>query len=156
MLNSVSEMANEYMEDVVKLTNLMLPHLQQVLVRQRRDYGIDEETFPQQYPVEEQASNIDDTSVHNTGMERQCGKVDYRLQKPGTLPAVSRSIILQRCQQLRDGHNPSFRGYRAAALAKREVELLWSEQTKANFVDDLEFESHELPTSPPNEIRLCL
>ena len=135
MLNSVSEMANEYLEDVVKLTNLMLPHLQQVLVRQRRDYGIDEESFPQQYPVEEQASNIDDTPVHNIGMERQCGKVDYRLQKLGTLPAVSRSIILQRCQQLRDGQNPSFRGYmyRAAALAKREVELSWSEQTKANF-----------------------
>ena len=54
-------------------------------------------------------------------------------KKLGTLPAVSRSIILQRCQQLRDGQNPSFRGYRAAALAKREVGLLWSEQTKANF-----------------------
>eukprot|EP00731_Ephydatia_muelleri_P014660 Em0008g380a len=113
VLNSVSEMTNEYMEDVVKLTNLMLPHLQQVLARQRRDYGIDEESFPQQYPVEEQASNIDDTPVHNIGMERQCGKVDYRLQKLGTLPAVSRSIILQRCQQLRDGQNPFFRDYRA-------------------------------------------
>ena len=33
--------------------------------------------------------------------------VDYRLQKLGTLPAVSRSIILQRCQQLRDGHAES-------------------------------------------------
>ena len=129
VLNSVSEMTNEYMEDVVKLTNLMLPHLQQVLARQRRDYGIDEESFPQQYPVEEQASNIDDTPVHNIGMERQCGKVDYRLQKLGTLPAVSRSIILQRCQQLRDGQNPFFRDYRAES----EVELLWSEQTKANF-----------------------
>eukprot|EP00731_Ephydatia_muelleri_P017622 Em0010g720a len=79
MLNSVSEMANEYMEDMVKLTNLMLPHLQQVLVRQRRDYGIDEETFPQQYPVEEQASNIDDTPVHNTGMERQCWVIGQQL-----------------------------------------------------------------------------
>ena len=88
-------MANEYLEDVVELTNLMLPHLQQVLARQRRDYGIDEKSFPQQYPVEEQASNIDDTPVHNIGMERQCGKVNYRLQNLGTLPAVSKSIILQ-------------------------------------------------------------
>ena len=118
---------------MIKLTNLMLPHLQQVLARQRRDNGINEESFSQQYTVEEQASNIDATPVHNIGMERQCGKVDYRLQKLGTLPAVSRSIILQRCQQLRDGQNPSFRGYRAAALAKREVELLWNEQTKAYF-----------------------
>ncbi|QQP41124.1 Hypothetical protein FKW44_015394 [Caligus rogercresseyi] len=29
-------------------------------------------------------------------MERQCGKVDYRLKKLGTLNAVSRSIILQK------------------------------------------------------------
>ena len=43
----------------------------------RRDYGIDEKSFPQQYPVKEQANNIDDTPVHSTGMERQCGKVDY-------------------------------------------------------------------------------
>ena len=47
----------------------------------RRDYGIDEESFPRQYPVEEQANNIDDTPVHSTGIERQCGrqcgKVDY-------------------------------------------------------------------------------
>ena len=49
---------------LVKLTNLILPHLQQ-LARQRRDYGIDEESFSQQYPVEEKA------------MERQCGNVDY-------------------------------------------------------------------------------
>ena len=49
--------------------------------------------------------------VDYVGMERQCGKVDNRLQKLGTLPAVIRSSILQRCQQLRDGQNPSFRGY---------------------------------------------
>ena len=46
VLNSVSEMADEKMENVVKLTNLMLPHLQKVLLRQRRNYGIDEESFP--------------------------------------------------------------------------------------------------------------
>ena len=44
-----------------------------------------------EYPVSEQATNIDDTPVHNIGMERQCGKVDYRLKKFGTMQAVSRS-----------------------------------------------------------------
>ena len=44
----------------------------------RRDYGIDKESFPQQYPVEEQVSNIDDTPVPSIGMERQYGKVDCR------------------------------------------------------------------------------
>ena len=41
----------------------------------RRDYGIDEESFPQQYPVEKQASNTGDTPVHSIGMKKQCGKV---------------------------------------------------------------------------------
>ncbi|KAK5923233.1 hypothetical protein CgunFtcFv8_000222 [Champsocephalus gunnari] len=85
------------------------------------------------YPVSEQASNIDDTPVHNIGMERQCGEVDYRLKKLGTLNAVSRSIILQKSQELRDGQIPSFRGFKAAAQAKREVELNWSELMKAKF-----------------------
>eukprot|EP00731_Ephydatia_muelleri_P029072 Em0020g716a len=78
VLNSVSEMANEYTEDVVKLTNLMLSHLQQVLARQRRDYGIDEESFPQQYPVEEEASNIDDTPVSRPRPTLQGGPLRSR------------------------------------------------------------------------------
>ena len=73
--------------------------------------------------MEEQASNIDDTPVHNSSMERQCCKGDYRLQKLGTLPAVSRSIILRRSQQLKEGKNSLVRGSVAAALTKREVEL---------------------------------
>ncbi|KAI9548371.1 hypothetical protein NQZ68_010593 [Dissostichus eleginoides] len=133
VLNSVSDVAAEHLDEVKKLTDLMQPHLQTVLARQRRDYGIDEETFPMDYPVSEQASNIDDTPVHNIGMERQCGKVDYRLKKLGTLNAVSRSIILQKSQELRDGQIPSFRGFKAAAQAKREVELNWSKLMKAKF-----------------------
>ncbi|QQP50342.1 Hypothetical protein FKW44_011324 [Caligus rogercresseyi] len=120
VLNSVSDVAAEHLDEVKKLTDLMLPHLKTVLARQRRDYGIDEETFPMDYPVSEQASNIDGTPVHNIGMERQCGKVDYRLKKLGTLNAVSRSIILQKSQELRNGQVPSFRGFKAAAQAKRE------------------------------------
>ena len=58
----------------------MLPQLRTVLARQRRDYGIDEESFEMQYPVFDQAAKIDETPVHNIGMERQCGKVDYRLK----------------------------------------------------------------------------
>ena len=51
------------------------------------------------------------------------------MQKLGTLPAVSRSII----PAAEGWPESSFRGYRAAALAIGGVELLWSEQTKANF-----------------------
>jgi hypothetical protein len=111
----------------------MLPDLQTVLARHRRDYGIDEEAFPVDYPVSNEARNIDDTPVHNIGMERRCRKVDYRLRKLGILNAVSRSIILQKSQELRAGGIPSFRGFKAASQAKREVELNWSKHMKVNF-----------------------
>ena len=63
-----------------KLTNLMLPHLQTVLVRQKIHYGIDK-TFSMENPVSDQAVSTDATPVHNIGMERKCGKVDQRLRK---------------------------------------------------------------------------
>ena len=65
VLNSVSEMATEHLEEVDKLTNLMLPHLQTVLARQRRDYGIDEEAFPMDYPVSDQTSKTDETCAQH-------------------------------------------------------------------------------------------
>lgn len=91
VLESVTEVAEEHKEEVVKVMNLFLPELKTVLARQRKDYGIDEERFPTQYPVEKQAANLDDTPVHNIGMERQCGLVDHRLHKLQSLEAVSRS-----------------------------------------------------------------
>ena len=133
VLDSVSDLAAEHIEDVKKLTNLMLPQLQIVLARQRRDYGVDEKEYEMEYPVDEQAINIDETPVHNIAMERQCGKVDYRLKKYGSLPAVSRSIILQKSQDLRDGKIPSFRGFKEAAEAKKELELKWRESTLEKF-----------------------
>ncbi|KAI4826915.1 hypothetical protein KUCAC02_030345 [Chaenocephalus aceratus] len=53
VLNSVSDLVAEHLDEVMKLTDLMQPHLQTVLARQRRDYGIDEETFSMDYPVSE-------------------------------------------------------------------------------------------------------
>ena len=47
-------------------------------------------TFPAQYPVKQQATNIDDTPTNNMDMERLMG-----LTKLQTLGAASRSIILQ-------------------------------------------------------------
>ena len=55
----VSRVANEHKEEVLKPGEDMLPYLRTVLARQRRDYSIDEERLPSQYPVESQASNID-------------------------------------------------------------------------------------------------
>ncbi|KAI8490402.1 hypothetical protein Bbelb_316700 [Branchiostoma belcheri] len=40
VLSSVSDVDEEHMTEVKKLTNLMLPHMQTVLARQRRDMGL--------------------------------------------------------------------------------------------------------------------
>ena len=154
ILESVIEAAGEHTEEGVKLINIFLPEMKTVLARHRRDYNIDEEQFPAQYPVEEQVSNPDDTPVHNIGMERLCGQVDYRLHKLRNLLAISRlnctmiiiiigiviiihkililnqlsrSIVLQKAQQLWAGDNPSFRGFKEQAEAKKELELSWSD-----------------------------
>ena len=94
--NLFRRVANEHKEEVLKLGEGMLPYLRTVLARQRRDYGIDEERFPSQYPVESQAANIDQTPVHNLAAERACGKIDYRIKRTHSLPPVSRQMILQR------------------------------------------------------------
>ena len=85
------------------------------------------------FTVSDRATNVDETPVHNIGMERQCGKVDYRLKKLAPLNAVSRPIILQESQELRAGQIPLFRDFKAAVKAKREVELKWSNHTKEKF-----------------------
>ena len=105
VLQSVMEVAQKHEEDVLLLINHMLPQLGQTVAKQRRDYGLDQELYPPEFPVEEQASNVDDTPTNDMDMERLMGKTDYRLQKLQTLDAVSRAIILQ---QLREAHKDTF------------------------------------------------
>ena len=40
VLNAVTDIAQEHREEVYKLGNLMLPYLQTVLARKRRNYGL--------------------------------------------------------------------------------------------------------------------
>ena len=89
--------------------------------------------FEPEYPVFDQAPNIDDTPVNNIAMERTCGMVDQRLQKLGQLEAVSRSIILSRSSELRDGNVSEFRGFKAVVEKKKQLELQWKEKTKEKF-----------------------
>ena len=130
VLDSVTSKAKEYKVEVLKLVKLMTPELREVLARQRRDYGIDEEKFPAQFPVELQADNIEDTPTHNMAGERDHGWIDFRLHKSAKLSAVSRQHILQRCKEIRSGSTSSFRSYRQAAKDKRELELFWTETMK--------------------------
>ena len=78
----VTEVAQDQVEGVIILLNHMLPELGTILGRQRRDYGLDLEQFPPEFPIEDQASIIDDTPTNNMDMEQLMGKTDYRLQKP--------------------------------------------------------------------------
>ena len=103
-----------------------------VLVRQRRDYGLSEE-FPAEYPVFDQSANVDDTPLYNLAMERQCGLVDYRLKKMQTVQAVSRSMILEKATDLREGKVSQFRGFKKQVEAKRKIELRWQESMKEKF-----------------------
>ena len=133
VLESVTDAANENADDVVKLSNLILPnYLSLVLARQRRDYDISDE-FEPQYPVEEQAENIDDSPVHNLGMERQCGMTSHHLEKLKTLSAVARSMILQKTKELRDKTSSSFRSFRKETEKRRELELKWNENMRSKF-----------------------
>ena len=131
VVDSVVQIAKEYMEEAKMVANLSMVELRIVLARQRRDYGIDEEMFPADFPVLEQAVNIDDTPVTNVGMERSCGKVDYRLQKLKHLDAVSRSIILQKTQVMRDNNPSNFRSFKGELERVKELKIFWSERMKA-------------------------
>ena len=130
VVDAVVQTAKLPKEEVVKLANLIMVETRIVLARQRRDYSIDEEPFPSQYPVMVQAQNINDTPINNIGSERTCGKVDYRLQKLKDLEAVSRSIILQRPQNLMDNKPSDFRSFRGELERVKELKLSWSEKMK--------------------------
>ena len=130
VLEIVTAIGKEYKDEVSKLATLMLPELREVLARQRRDYGIDEEKFPAQFPVEQQAPNIDDTPTHNMAGERDHGWIDFRLHKSAQLGAVSRQHILQRCKEFREEAASSFRSYKQAAKDKRDLELFWTRTMK--------------------------
>ena len=139
VLEVVREVGEEQEEDVIMLINHMLPELATTLARQRRDYCLDTSTFPAQYPVQEQATNIDDTPTNNMDMERLMGLTDQRLKKLQTLGAASRSIILKKTRALRESREKTnFRSFRQQVEDKREKEVEWNakiaEKTKEEAV----------------------
>ena len=94
--SDVTEVCQEQLTDVLYLINLMLPKFGETLARQMREYDSDEVNFPAEFPVELQATYVDDTTTKNMDMERLMGKTEQRLQKLQTRPAASKSIVLQR------------------------------------------------------------
>ena len=137
----------------MELTNLIIPGLRTVLARQRRDYGISED-FPAQFPVDEQAPQIDNTPVHNLAMERQCGTTDHRLKKLQTLGAVARSMIIQRTKDLLNETTTSFRSFEAETEKRRLLELEWSSKMKQKFSDGAEAKQVDAAISEKKRLAL--
>ena len=102
------------------------------MAKQRRDYSLDTEAFPVQYPVEKQAARIDYTPVNNLDMERLMGKTDYRLQKgrKGIIPGKTTELSETNMSSI------SFRSYRKEVEAKRDKELKWNKKQRERFVQD--------------------
>ena len=69
VLETVTSLA-DYKKKLAKLAGLMLPELREMLARQGRDYEIDEERFPPQLPVDQQADSINGVPTHNMAGER--------------------------------------------------------------------------------------
>ena len=79
----------EVVANVKKLAHHIRPALQTVIACQRRAYGfISTET---EFPVTEQADNIDEVPVHNIEMESYCGMTAARIDKLKTVEAASKS-----------------------------------------------------------------
>ena len=140
VLMSVTQVVQEHEDDVLILINHILPALGTTLARQRRDYGLDLELFPPEFPIEDQAQNIDDTPTNNMDMERLMGKSDQRLKKNQTLNAAGRSIILQKTKELRekDGAPSKYRTFRKQVEARKQLELKWNQKQQERFKSDSE------------------
>ena len=69
VLQTVMQVGQEHEDDVVLLVNYFLPKLANTLAKQRRDYGLDPDLFPAQFPITEQAEAIYDTPTNNMDME---------------------------------------------------------------------------------------
>ena len=67
---TVEQTAMEHQE-CLDLANHLRPAVKQLIPRQRSEYGFSETTT--QFPVTEQAANIDEVPVHNLCIERYCG-----------------------------------------------------------------------------------
>ena len=100
---SIRNLSQKYMNDCIILAQKILPKFAESIVRQQvAAYGIgagnDHAAIYRQIT---DGGNINDTPTNNLEQERQCGDVDYRLKKKGSLNAVSRDIILNQTTHLR-------------------------------------------------------
>ena len=110
-------------------TNKVTPELAEKLSMQRGKY-YEFGTHKTEYPVFEQAVNVDKSITHNLQQERECGDHDQRLVKKCNINTVSRDNILKKCTKLRDESTESFRAFAAKVLEIKRVKREWSDRQK--------------------------
>ena len=86
------------MEDCINFVNFIRPELADLLVQQLNDYGIVD--GPREFPIEEQADDIDEIPIHNFAMENYCGKDAQLIEKYGTVDGASRSKLIKGTEKL--------------------------------------------------------
>ena len=130
LVKRVSEVSTENIDDCVKLANFILPSIKKTIISQRGgEYGFGGETS--EFPVEEQARNIDDVPHHNLQMESYCGRAASLVNKLGTLEAASRSMIFHGTENLtNEFENKSLGSFRKRLELVKSVKLEWSERQK--------------------------
>ena len=94
---TVEQTAMEHQE-CLDLANHLRPAVKQLVSHQRSDYGFSETTS--QFPVTQQAANIDQVPAHNLPMESYCGADAVYIEKRGTVEAASRRKLFKGTQHL--------------------------------------------------------
>ena len=74
------------------------PAVQQLISRQRADYGFSETTS--QFPVTQQAANIDEVPAHNLPMESYSGADAVYIANLGAVEAASKRKLFKGTQHL--------------------------------------------------------
>ena len=128
VVEAITIAAEMHIDECVELANYIMPQVQTVLARERRDYGLSEQ-FPAEFPIENLSEVAREKApTHNLGMESQCALVDYRSKKNRNLEATSRAIITKGTEALREKFGCSFRDYRDAASEVKAVKLEWKKK----------------------------
>ena len=130
LVNRVNEVSTENINDCINLANFILPSIKKTIISQRGgEYGFSGENSA--FPIQEQASNIDDVPHHNLQMESQCGRAASLVNKLGTLEAASRSMIFHGTEKLTsEFENKPLESFRDRLEIVKSVKLEWSERQK--------------------------
>jgi hypothetical protein len=140
VVTSITDMANQNMEECITLVQMILPELANTLAMQRGKY-YDFGDFPREYQVEEQTQNIDATPVHNLQMERLCGQMDTRISGRGNIETASRGLVLKHSAHLVEELSPEqrshFRKMGANVAAYKKSAKDWIIKQKSIEVENL-------------------